>query len=1010
MSNLLPMHFERPGWLLLLLLIVPVYWMARRSIGGLSRGKATFIFAARVIIIFLLTAALAHPVWEKRGEGLTVTLIIDRSQSIPLPLKNSSLQVLQKAAQAKERREDRLAVITIAKEAQIVAMPDSYSTVSAGSEDFDLNATNLAAGVRLAMAIAPDDTANRIVLVSDGNETEDSIMAAAEIAAANNVPIDVVVLEYQHDREVVFERLIAPARVRKGQTINLQMVLRSQHDVTGTLRLWMNDVPVNLSGDGETEGLRVQINAGPAAVFPVPLKLDSPGPQRFTAVFEPDNLADDTIERNNTAVAVTFVAGEGKMLVIDDGSVSSQYFVQAMRESNIDIDIVTPDALSGGLVYLAGYDAVVLANVPRTAFDDEKDKMLHVYVHDLGGGLIMLGGDQSFGAGYWIGSELAKALPVELDPPHTRQMVRGALALIMHSCEMPQGNYWGQQVAISAIKALSSLDYVGIVEFNWNPNVANLNGSSWALPMSLAGDKSAAINAAKKMVVGDMPDFESSMQLALDGLLSVRAGQRHAIIISDGDPSPPTQALLNKYVQNKVTVTTVMVAGHGSAADRASMNATASVTGGNFYNVVNPRQLPEIFIKEAQVVSRSLIQEGDLYQPQIRSSLHGPVEGFSSVPAIDGYVLTAPRKGLAQTPIFLQTSEGTDPIYAYWNYGLGKSIAYTSDLSGRWGARWASWERFRSFWEQSARWVMRPSSPANFHINTRQEGDLAIVEVEALDADAAFLNFMQTNASVINPHNEAQPLALQQVGPGRYRGQFRTSEAGAYLVNVSYAAGASEETAIKGHVQAAVSVPYSREFRDVRHNAAKLGELARRTTGRELTLDDPTLLELFDATDLEFPKSPREVWDLMAIIAATLFLLDVAARRVSIDPKWLAALVGRAVGRRTETSAETVAAWKRARSQVSHRTISREQIKPTAAEKKVRFEASEEDAQRAIDIGSQTPADTRAAPPMPVKPKSTDALPQQEDGDYTSRLLAAKRRARGKDQQSDDGGKEQPNG
>ncbi len=174
------------------------------------------------------------------------------------------------------------------------------------------------------------------------------------------------------------------------------------------------------------------------------------------------------------------------------------------------------------------------------------------------------------------------------------------------------------------------------------------------------------------MVVGDMPDFGSSMQLALQGLTGIRAGQKHAIIISDGDPSPPSKQLVNSYIAAQITVTTVMVAGHGSAVDRNNMKAVSDITGGNFYNVTNPKNLPQIFIKEAQLVSRSLIQEGEIYQPVIISRLPGPIEGFDRVPSIDGYVLTAPREGLAQVPMVNATSEGNDPIFAYWNYGLGK--------------------------------------------------------------------------------------------------------------------------------------------------------------------------------------------------------------------------------------------------------------------------------------------------------------------------------------------------
>ncbi|MHC4275565.1 MAG: vWA domain-containing protein, partial [Planctomycetota bacterium] len=126
----LPLHFDRPGWLILLLLIIPALFMARRSVGGLSRFKVWATFAVRAVVILMLAAALARPVWEKRGEGLTVTVVLDRSQSIPLALKQYARDYLSRAAEHKDDPEDRLGVITVAKDATIVAMPDRYSMLA----------------------------------------------------------------------------------------------------------------------------------------------------------------------------------------------------------------------------------------------------------------------------------------------------------------------------------------------------------------------------------------------------------------------------------------------------------------------------------------------------------------------------------------------------------------------------------------------------------------------------------------------------------------------------------------------------------------------------------------------------------------------------------------------------------------------------------------------------------------------------------------------------------------
>jgi uncharacterized membrane protein len=986
MTGHVPIAFDRPGWLLLLLLVVPAFLLTHRSIGGLSRGKAYFAFALRTIVIVLLSTALARPIWVKRGEGLTVTLVLDRTSSVPLALQSSALRFFEVASAPpqRERPEDRLAVITVGEDATIVGLPDVATALVPGRivDPANLDATNLAAGLRAALAVASDDTANRIVVISDFNETEGSILSEAELARANGIPVDVMVLEYEHIGEVIFERLVAPAQARLGKTVELRMVLQTQAPASGRVSLKMNDEFIDLNGPEAGLTLPAELQPGRPNVIPVSVSLDEHGPVRFEASFEPDDPASDGILRNNRAMAVVFVGGQGKVLIVDDGTSESEPLRRALARGGVAADVRPAAALAAGPVFLAGYDAIVLANVPRFALTDAEDRTLHAYVHDLGAGLVMLGGPQSFGAGGWIESETAKALPVKLDPPQTRQMVRGALVLIMHSTEMPQGNYWGQKVAIAAIEALSSLDLVGIIDFG-------STGTGWTFPLQEAGDKRAAVDAAKRMVMGDMPDFGTSMKQAHDKLVAASAGKKHVVIISDGDPAGPPKQLLDDYVAAGISVTTVLIAGHGTPVDRMMMKNIAAYTGGNFHEPKNPQQLPQIFIQEARVVSRSLIIEGQTFQPQVVTALPGPLKGFRNVPTVDGYVLTAPREGLSLIPIVNPTTEGDDPIYAYWNYGLGKAIAFTSDLTGRWGSAWAEWSDFQAFWEQSIRWAMRPATPSNVTVTTVHEGERAVVELEALEADASFMDFLRTSAVVLQPDGTTEALVLQQVGPGRYRGEFQTAADGAYLVNINFAGG-SGGSRIEGNIQAAVSVPYPREFRAVKHDAALAHEVARRTGGRVLTGADPELAGLYDRESLEVPRSPRAVWDLMAIVAACLFVFDVAARRLAISRREMQQLAERALGRRREVGTETVAAWKRVASRRGREAPA--PVSGSDAAGAVRFEAAAGDAGVAIDVEDETAPQGVPKAAQPARPRPGPP-PGAEEGEYTSRLLAAKRRA-----------------
>jgi hypothetical protein len=155
---------------------------------------------------------------------------------------------------------------------------------------------------------------------------------------------------------------------------------------------------------------------------------------------------------------------------------------------------------------------------------------------------------------------------------------------------------------------------------------------------------------------------------------------------------------------------------------------------------------------------------------------------------------------------------------------------------------------------------------------------------------------------------------------------------------------------------------------------------------------NPQLVDLFYDQELELPLSPKSTWDLMTILAAALFLLDVATRRISVDRQMVVAAAARAVGRRATVGTETVSAWKRTRASVTKRR----EVATKAAQAAARFEAHEADSSTAIDVGSEAVGQPGAEIGRAKSaPAPTEAEAQADEGEYTSRLLAAKRRARG---------------
>src|SRR5213078_2910301 len=142
----------------------------------------------------------------------------------------------------------------------------------------------------------------------------------------------------------------------------------------------------------------------------------------------------------------------------------------------------------------------------------------------------------------------------------------------------------------------------------------------------------------------------------MKGLMGVRnAMTRHIVIISDGDPTPPTAQVIRQLAANKITVTAVLTAAHGNDAGAFNvMRNLATRTKGRFYNVTNPKALPRIYQKEARTISRPLIfEQGAPWLPKV-NFLSEPITSLGTpvVPPISGLVLTSLKENeLVEVPI-----------------------------------------------------------------------------------------------------------------------------------------------------------------------------------------------------------------------------------------------------------------------------------------------------------------------------------------------------------------------
>lgn len=885
-------YFGQPWWLLGSILLVPIVWLAMRNLNSLNPVRRWCAIILRCVVVLLLVILLARPNLTRKSKNLTVIIVLDRSQSISQELQEKSLEYIANAL-GKSIQPNQVAVVDIAEAASISKLPTTDVDLKQRNTTLNGGQTKLEAGIEMALAIAPPNTAVRILLVTEGNETAGDLKAAALTASANNIPIDILPIQYQYKNEVVFKRLVAPSKARSNQTVSLRFILSSTSRSKGKLQLNLNDKQIDLVPDSEDVTLPVELEPG-TNVVTVSVPVGTSGIHEFEATYIPDDNTQDKIVQNNIASSITTVTGPGHVLVVDTDGQSSLSMLKALEESNIDARHMMAAEFPDSLSSLMDTDAVILVNTDCGNFTFAQQEIICSYVNDLGGGLVMTGGPSSFGAGGWIGSPVAEILPVDLDPPQKKQLPKGALVLIMHACEMPQGNYWGKLVASSAVQTLSRLDLVGILAYNWQG--AGLD--EWVYPLSEVGDKSEVLSSINLMQMGDMPSLHNHLQQAYDKLKACDAAQKHVIVITDGDPQDPSDALLKSCVESGITVSTVGIFPH-QQSDFLRLKRVAEATGGQAYDVKNPNELPQIFIKEAMVVRRNLINE-QTFTPQLVYSLSEITKGLSAnYPDLDGYIITGPKGGLNQ---IILNSQENDPVLAICQSGMGRCAAFTSSIDSRWASNWLGWSNFETFWEQVVRWAGKPSQSSDCEITTDVQDKKVTVNVEAIDDQGKFIQFSDIDGRVISPDVEVDDIELVQVGPGQYSATFDAKGSGSYIVNMRYKKiGEPDKVYI---TDTAVTIPFAPEFRDLSDNMPLLAQVSEMTNGRMLS-SDPNQANLFDYTGLKFPETQIPLIRPLMLIWLALFLVDVAVRRLAFDFKAMSRRIVRVISRKKTQKTET---------------------------------------------------------------------------------------------------------
>ena len=948
-------QFTHPLYLLALIpALAWVLWFAWKTDVQTSPWRRWVALTIRVLVLVALVFAIAGLQWLLPVEGMNVFFVLDRSDSIPSAQQETAREYVNQAAKQMQKV-DKTGVIVFGSEASIESAPNAAVDVQKIQAVVGTERTDLAAAIRLGTAAFPETGQKRLVLLTDGNENVGDAMSAVLAAKTLGVSVDVLPMGITRANDVSVQKVQIPSKLKKGQSFDVKIFVQAEQAQSATVRLYRNEQYL-----GEQ---KVDLAAG-KNLFSFPQTLSEPGPYRYDVRVDAPG---DPLPQNNRASGFATVRGEPRILVVSADPQQDQQLASALQTSRLVIDLVGLDKFPGTLAEMQSYDAIFISNVAAGDLGNDRQKLLESAVRDFGVGLVCVGGDQTYAAGGYRGTPLEETLPVSMELDSKKVLPSGAVVLIMHGMEFNNGNQVARDCAQGVLAALGPGDEMGVLLWDGNEH--------WLFPLQKVGKKADLARQIAGMNQGDLGSFQQIISMAHEALKKSTANLKHIIVFSDGDPGAPNAATMQAIVGDRITVSTVLISGH---AGPDTMIWMADQGHGRFYNVNSPDELPQIFIKETAVILKSAIYE-DPFKPQVRS-ISEVVRGIGATeyPPLLGYVATSP-KARAETPLW--TDKG-DPLLAHWQYGLGRSVAFTSDAKAKWARSWLSWDKYRQFWSQIGQWSLRRLESADFTTEVSVDKGEGLIDVEAVDDQGNYRNFLNLQAAVVGPKGERQMVRLEQTGPGHYEAHFPTKQVGGYLLNLMDI----KDGQLRGSQVVGASVNYSPEFNAVEPNLSLLRRLAESGSGKILERSVPALNPF--SHDRRKTFQPRDLWESLIQLAIILFTLDVGVRRIQIDrEEWLRLQRRLVFWRATQKPVveESLSALLARRDQVR-------QTKTAAAEPKPELFRPE----RPVDLTTQTSENlgpsqgpsSGPSPPPPEKPDETEA-----PASTTSRLLEAKRRA-----------------
>ncbi len=713
-------------------LILPLGWMLFEW----RRTRRTLALILKTLTIVAIVLALSEPKLSIPETKMAVAVLVDTSASLsPQDLTRAS-----ELADALERSRGRhwIRVLPFARSVRNIA-PDEhqrgwhfkYTAGEAGQ------ATDLEAAVREAIASLPSGLVPRLLLISDGKENAGSITRATWQAQSLGIPIDTIALQGKPQPTLRLESVSLPTVAFTGEKFPIDLAISSPSDVSAT---------VQMNAEGKLLGSdAVKLEKGRNQVR-VHARITAAGALSLSGVMRANNLGEIRFDRAMT------LRRPKVLYVSEDPEGTETHLMQTLSGAQFEVER-TADPMHGSL---ADYQLVVLNNLDLEALPASRKDEVEKFVKQ-GGGLLVIAGERNvYNDTKTAEDALDRVMAAKLAPPRSPEGT--AVVLIIDKSSSMEGRKieLARLAAIGVVDNLRPVDLVGVLIFD--------NSFQWAVPIRRAEDKAMI----KRLIAGIVPDGGTQIAPALAEayrrVLPARSTFKHIVLLTDGISEEGDSLDLSKEAAAQhVTISTV---GLGQDVNRAYLEKVATMANGKSYFLNEPAGLEQLLLKDVMEHTGSTAVE-KLLHPIVEKNveiLDGV--GIESAPALKGYVRFV-AKPSADTILGFDPK---DPLLVRWQYGLGRSVVFTSDAKSRWAADWVTWNGFDKFWTNIFRDLLPHSEAGEAKVDFDSASQDLVVNYQ-LSRDVPAPAKLPA-IYIFGPGGFQHPLPVTELADQAYRGRI----------------------------------------------------------------------------------------------------------------------------------------------------------------------------------------------------------------------------------------------